>query len=294
MVRLTSLFVLFLTLFAVCRPADAEVVRLRFVASLMADEQGNGFMLPEGIGCSASQIVVADTGNGKLVTFAARQGVMQPVGEVKIAQLPSPAKVLLGPGGEIYALDEKKHRVVKLNADGTFAAFATPETLLTNGFALADDNALYVLDPLGGRVLALDPGGKTIREIAYPADHSQAIDIAVDSDGTVYALDAVNSVLLSAGKNAKALSPLTPRLKEYLSFPVSLAIDRRGLLYVTDRNAGKVAILDREGKMQSSQFGQGWKEGLLRYPGQVCVTDAGDVVIADRENSRVQVFSIVR
>ncbi|HWR72837.1 MAG TPA: hypothetical protein VN604_06685, partial [Nitrospirota bacterium] len=82
--------------------------------------------------------------------------------------------------------------------------------------------------------------------------------------------------------------------KEYLSFPVSLTIDRRGLIYVADRNAGKVAVLDREGKMQSTQLGPGWKDGLLRYPSQICVTDAGDVVIADRENNRVQVFSVIR
>ena len=294
MTRLTISLLLFIPLLSVAFPAEAAGVRLRFVASLTADAQGNGFRLPEGAACSASQIAVADTGNGRLVTYAAQQGMMQPQAEVRITQLLSPAKLQMGPGGGLFALDAKKHRVVRLNPDGSFSAFATPEGLLANGFALGGEGALYVLDPLKARVLVLDAGGKTLREIAYPPDHGQLIDIALDSGGTVYVLDAVNSMLFSAGKDAKAFTPLTQRMKEYLSFPASLTIDRRGLIYVTDRNAGKVAILDREGKMQSTQLGPGWKDGLLRYPSQICVTDAGDVVIADRENNRVQVFSIVQ
>lgn len=296
MVRLTITLLLFVSLFSIPFTAGSAGagVRLRFVASLTTDAQGNGFTLPEGAACSASQIAVGDTGNGRLVTYAARQGMMQPQAEVRITQLLSPAKLQMGAGGVLFALDAKKHRVVRLNPDGSFAAFATPEGLLAGGFALGGEGALYALDPLKARVLVLDAGGRTLREIAYPSDHGQLIDIAVDSNGTLYALDAVNSMLFSAGKDAKALAPFTQRMKEYLSFPGSLTIDRRGLIYVTDRNAGKVAILDREGTMQSIQLGPGWKDGLLRYPSQICVTDAGDVVIADRENNRVQVFSIIQ
>jgi len=38
----------------------------------------------------------------------------------------------------------------------------------------------------------------------------------------------------------------------------------------------------------------GWTEGLLYYPSQMCLNDNGQAFIADRGNSRIQVFSIVR
>jgi hypothetical protein len=38
----------------------------------------------------------------------------------------------------------------------------------------------------------------------------------------------------------------------------------------------------------------GWKDGFLRYPAQLCVNDKGEVYVADRENSRVQIFTVVR
>jgi hypothetical protein len=36
----------------------------------------------------------------------------------------------------------------------------------------------------------------------------------------------------------------------------------------------------------------GWKEGFLRYPSQMCVTENGAAFIADRGNNRVDGFLI--
>jgi hypothetical protein len=38
----------------------------------------------------------------------------------------------------------------------------------------------------------------------------------------------------------------------------------------------------------------GWNEGLLYYPSQMCISEKGEAFIADRGNSRVQVFNIIR
>jgi hypothetical protein len=42
------------------------------------------------------------------------------------------------------------------------------------------------------------------------------------------------------------------------------------------------------------QLGMGWKEGWLRYPSQMCITAAGELFIADRENNRVQEFMVIK
>jgi hypothetical protein len=37
----------------------------------------------------------------------------------------------------------------------------------------------------------------------------------------------------------------------------------------------------------------GWNEGRLYYPAQLCISDDGNVLIADRNNSRIQLFTII-
>ena len=289
----TILIFLLLTggLLAAAPPAEAEALKFPYAAALMTDAQGNGLKTPQGAACAAGRIMVADTGNGRVLTYDIQAGMAQPRGEIRLTQLLSPTKLQTSAQGEIYALDERRHAVVRIRPDGAFDAVVSPEGLLAWSFALGAQDDLFLLDTIGGRVLVTGRDGKTLREISFPREYGFLIDIALDGDGTLYALDAVESRLFSAGKGDPSLKPLTQTLKEYLSFPGTLTIDRRGLIYVADRNSGSIVVLDREGRVQGRQFGGGWKEGLLRYPAQVCVMENGAVVVADRENNRVQVFS---
>jgi len=61
-----------------------------------------------------------------------------------------------------------------------------------------------------------------------------------------------------------------------------------------DENGGGVVIVGQDGAFLGRQLAMGWTEGLLYYPSQMCLTEKGAVFIADRGNSRVQFFSIVR
>ncbi len=38
----------------------------------------------------------------------------------------------------------------------------------------------------------------------------------------------------------------------------------------------------------------GWKEGLLYYPSQLCINEKGEIFIADRNNNRIQIFTVVQ
>jgi hypothetical protein len=79
-----------------------------------------------------------------------------------------------------------------------------------------------------------------------------------------------------------------------MDFPTSLAMDRRGRIYIVDHNGNRIVILGQDGSFQGQQLGMGWKEGLLRYPSYVCVNQKDEIFIADRNNSRVQIFTLVQ
>ena len=101
-------------------------------------------------------------------------------------------------------------------------------------------------------------------------------------------------MVLVAAKDAKTFTPLTKGLREQLSFPTSLTTDSRSGLYVVDENGAGIVLLGQDGSFLGRQLTMGWNEGLLYYPSQMCLNEQGQMFIADRGNSRVQVFSILR
>jgi hypothetical protein len=101
-------------------------------------------------------------------------------------------------------------------------------------------------------------------------------------------------MVFSAAKDANSFSPLMKSLREYLNFPTSMTTDNRGTLYVVDENGGGIVILGRDGAYLGRQLSLGWNEGLLYYPSQMCLNEKGEVFIADRGNSRIQIFTLVK
>jgi len=116
----------------------------------------------------------------------------------------------------------------------------------------------------------------------------------VDSRGRTYLLDSLRAEVHAAQKDAKQFSLLAKNLRTHLSFPTYIAVDGRGILYLVDEHGGGVVLLGSDGAALGRQLAMGWNEGLLNSPSQICLNDKGQVFIADRDNNRVQVFSIVR
>jgi hypothetical protein len=72
-----------------------------------------------------------------------------------------------------------------------------------------------------------------------------------------------------------------------------MTTDNRGRIYLVDRNGGSIIILGQDGSLLGRQSGMGWKEGRLNYPAQMCISNKGEVFIADTMNHRIQIFAVV-
>jgi hypothetical protein len=142
-------------------------------------------------------------------------------------------------------------------------------------------------------VAVFDAQGALERQVALPKDGGVFTDLAVDPAGTLYALDAVGAVVWSAGRGDAAFKPLTQGMKDRMSFPSQLTTSR-GKLYLVDQNGSGLVVISADGAYQGRLLALGWSDGLLYYPGQVCVSEAGGVFVADRGNNRVQLFSMLR
>lgn len=278
-----------------------EALKFRYITSIYTDDQGVPLKQPEGIACNDEfLLVVADTGNRRLLRYifkdnAVNRGAL----EIKPLQLTYPTKAQINSKGEIYALDGKSRKIVRLSPDGKFIGYLDLRAPSSAGppvprsFYIAKNDDFYVLDVFAGRVLVLDAAGKFRRQIKLPKNNGFFSDLTVDFRGTIYLIDSINARVFSGAKGATAFSPLTKSLKEYVRFPTQLDTDDRGRIYIVDRNGGKVTILGQDGSPIGWLSSMGWKEGRLNYPSQLCINRSGEIFIADTLNNRVQIFTII-
>jgi hypothetical protein len=279
----------------------AERTSFRYLAAIYFDEKGASIRQPEGVACNGgSTLVVADTGNGRLLRYTVAENDVKPAGEIRVPQLPYPIRVQMNSKKEILALDGKQRRIARFGPGGEFKDYVSPEgvpspaSFVPRSFKLDRTDNLYILDIFSSRVLVLSPDGKYQRHLAFPKEFGFFSDLAVDFKGTIFLVDSVNAAVSVAAKEAKEFSPLAKSLREHLSFPTYITTDSRGVLYLVDQDGSGIVILGQDGSFLGRQLTMGWTPGLLYYPSQMCMNEKGQVFIADRGNSRVQVFSIVR
>jgi hypothetical protein len=220
--------------------------------------------------------------------------------EIKPAQVSYPIRLQLDSKGDIFALDGKQRRIVHLKPDGVFVGnldpqwVPAPSAVVPRSFKVAANDSVYLLDILGERVVVLDAAGKFQKQIAFPKGYGFFSDLAVTAAGDVLLLDSVNAMVYAARKDAAEFIPLSKNLQEYMSFATYITTDDRGVIYIVDQNGSAIVTLGQDGSFTGRLLNLGWKEGQLYYPSQICLSGTGVLAVADRNNSRVQVFEFVK
>jgi DNA-binding beta-propeller fold protein YncE len=270
----------------------AESVTLRPGAPIYVDGSGIRLAEPNAVGCGEGSLVVADTGNSRLLRYEVTTDAITAQDAIVLPQLPYPIGVVVNSKGELYVLDGRLRRILHLAATGEFESYVEPagrDEFVPRSLAIDAKDNLYVLDILSGAVVVIDPEGQVIREVAFPEEYGFFSDIAVDRIGRLFALDSVGKRLFKAARDDAVLAPFTPGLHEDLDFPVAVTADKSGRLLVADQHGGGIVFLGPDGSFQGRQLRAGRKPGWLRHPSDLCIID--DVLfVADRANNRVQVL----
>jgi DNA-binding beta-propeller fold protein YncE len=275
-----------------------EGVGLRPLPPVYLGSEDDPIRSPEGVGCGSTTLVVADSGNGRLLLYTFAADSLTPAGAVVSPQLPFPIHAEIASNGEIFALDGKLRKIARFDDSGRFRDYVAPggetDSMVPRSFKLGPGDDLFVLDLLSRRVRVMSAEGEVRREIAFPAGSGFFSDLVVDRTGKLYAVDSVGKRLFTASPGDAALAPLTETLEAKADFHTGITTDGTGNLYVVDQNGGSILVLGPDGSFRARRSGLGWTVGMLRYPSKLCVDPYDHLFVADRANHRVQVFAIVR
>jgi hypothetical protein len=150
----SSLMILFISiLFLPQNSFSAETVKFKYLQSVYFDDKEAGLKQPEGVACNEkSVLVVGDTGNDRLVRYTFQDKILKGGSEVKIPQLSNPIRVQINSQREIFALDGKKRRILRLSPEGAFKGYLDPEgvpspsAFVPRSFKIDRNDNIYILD----------------------------------------------------------------------------------------------------------------------------------------------------
>ncbi len=275
----------------------AKDIKLWHRTSVYQDSKDGPLLHPEGVACETdSNLIVADSGNGRLLRYRIEsESVLAGSGEIKLPQLKTPTKIQLGPNGEMYVLNRKPLQIVRLAVGGRFLSVVKPigqPAMAVKSFTVHPSGDLYVLDVAAKQVLVMTPGGTVRIKIDFPAGTDFLSDITTDSKGRVLAVDGVGGLVFVLDASGRSFAPITDSLKPYARYPSALTTDADGRIFLSDRNGSQILVLSAGGSFLGRLSGRGWKDGLLHYPSQLCISPSGKLSVADTLNNRVQVFDV--
>ena len=275
------------------------------------------------------RIYVSDTGNNRICAFDSSGkflfefgsfGVAKPLPGAKntwvLGKLNYPIGIRVdSQDGTVYVADFHNDQVQAFAADGKpLRAFPDAHKPLGKGSSGADGQGIAVtaVAVKGGKVYAtdqyqafeFDTDGKLIRQWGKPGSTPGDLDhpngIAVAGDGTVYLSDSNHARLTAFGRDGKVkwtfgtlpAGQASRDASPALQLPRGATVTSDGRIIVADAFAFELVSLSQEGKLNGRYGERGTEPGQFNFPNDVDAS--GDrLVVADKENGRVQVLQLV-
>ena len=176
------------------------------------------------------------------------------------------------------------------------------------GVALNSKGHIFLLNRGNHPLLEFNPDGSFVRSIGegstiFHAAHS----VRFDGDDNMWLVDAANNVVVKFNANGRIVQALGRRLEPWVymthgieraipapaSFyqPTDTAVGPDGSTFVTDGYGNsRVAKFTREGNLVKYWGDRGTRPGQFNTPHSIVMDRNANLYVADRQNSRVQLF----
>jgi len=168
----------------------------------------------------------------------------------------------------VFVFNRGEHPVMIFNRDGTFVSawgeglFARP-----HGIAIGPDDAVYCTDDLDHTVKKFTPDGQLLLTLGTSGKPADTGATSIDF------------------RSIRQAGPP-------FYFPTNIALSATGEIFVSDGYGNaRVHKFTPDGELLHSWGEPGGEPGQFHVPHGIAVAPDGSVFVADRENSRIQVFS---
>ncbi len=271
-------------------------------ALVMGDEFIGQFRNPSGLFYDEEKerLYVADSGNGRLISFDANLDYLSEWGN---KDLISPVSLVKNSRGKFYALDSSDHKVKYIDpqlAEVRVLEFKdVPKAvsgLIPGNISIGSDDSLYIIDKMNKRIIVLDGEEKYIRSMTVKAGGFYGFnDLFAAGDGSVYAIDTIGRkvhIFNETGKLVKSFGgPAYKKGKGSLLFPTRISGDILGNVYVLDSHRGKIMVYDKRGNLKFDVSEKGFGMGSLHDPVFFIIDNRRRIYTL--ESGRVQVLKRV-
>jgi DNA-binding beta-propeller fold protein YncE len=165
--------------------------------------------------------------------------------------------------GHMWVLNRGEHPLMEFDGQGRFLrSLGEGKFNRAHGLRIAPDGSIWTTDVQGHTVMKMNPAGE---------------------------------VLLTLGTRGQPGSWDEAAGTHLLYEPADIAFGPGGDVFIVQghgRGEGKVLRFDKTGKLITQWGGKGTEPGKFDQPHSILVTPQSEVLVADRENRRVQIFDI--
>ncbi|MFI5120819.1 MAG: DUF2298 domain-containing protein [Thermoanaerobaculia bacterium] len=246
---------------------------------------------PRGAASDAGgRVWVADFGNQRVQLFGGDGSFLRAFGAGGSGpgQFKDPCGIAVGPSGLVFVADTWNGRVQVLDDKGTWLREWAGDFFGPRGIAVDQGGSVFVADTGNGRVVRFDGFGHKEAEWGTATGPGKLADpqgIAAGKDGNVYVADNGNGRVAIFDRNGLFLRAFEVDgwRREVLSEPY-VAVDSKGLLWVSVPLAGEVRAYTREGRLVTRLRGKDQPEGQrFEKPSGLALLPKGRLFVADLE-----------
>ncbi len=293
--------------------------RISYQGTLSSQGLDSGNLsFPAGVEYSdySNGIYVADIDNDRIKMFATNGSLLKSWGTEGNAsgQFNQPGDVAVdAKTGRVYVSDIGNNRIQKFDKDGNFilewgsrgardGQFEHPGDIVIN----RRTRDVYVVDNHNDRIQKFDTSGNFISkwgsEGTKNGQFRSPTGITIDGNGNIYVADTLNNRIQKFNETGGFIASWGTNIEEggsikdgILGFNRTdgLTYDRKSdLLYISDRQNGRIVILTGEGKPFDDILLSAVTNGLRITPRDVTLDNDGKLYVADKDNNKIHVFAI--
>lgn len=169
----------------------------------------------------------------------------------------------------------------------------TPNTLTYKGNLVypdrieADSGLLYVLDKATGDIISYSGKLEAVNRFSCSECPWGFVDFKIHEQ-KLWALDQANKTIRCFNLQGTLIK--TFELGNSVNFPISLAIEPTGFMYVLDRQLRNITVYDRTGTFKYRFLEKGIARGQLYFPSEIRFDPWGGLCMVDEGNARVEIF----